>query len=206
MTLYVPSITVDAVIEALAAFIQPFVGSAKIVRGQQNRVAQPPDPCVILTELLDSDLETPTETNDSVNQLLTLVTPARFDIQIDFYGTSAGDQCKAVKTVFRSSYAVSQFPDGIAPLYCSDGIQSPLTTAEMQWAQRWLLTASLQYNPQVVVPQQSATAATVTFKGSDSGIFGDADITGVDDASLNSVTSVDDSNVGQMAEEVTESL
>lgn len=161
MSIYVPSITLDALIDALADFLKPFVGDAQIVRAQRNRVAQPLEPCVVLTELIDSDLETPTVTNDGVAQQLTVVTPSRKDIQIDFYGPDAGDQCKAVKTVFRSSYAVAQFPDGIAPLYCSDGIQSPMQTAEQQWASRWTLTASLQYNPAVLLPQQSATALSI---------------------------------------------
>lgn len=159
---YIPSITLDAVIDALGDFLQPFVGTSLIVRGQQNRVPMPPDPCVVLTELIDSDLETPTGTNNGATQQLSLVTPSRKDIQIDFYGPSAGDQCKAVKTIYRSPYASSQFPAGIQPLYCSDGIQSPLQTAEKQWEQRWTLTASLQYNPSVIVPQQSATSLAMT--------------------------------------------
>ena len=43
-----------------------------------------------------------------------------------------------------------------AAFYCSDGMQSPLVTGEQQWEGRWTLTASLQYNPVVTVPQDFA--------------------------------------------------
>lgn len=159
--MYSASITVDNVIDALADFIQPFVGTADIIRAQVNRVSMPKTPCVVLTELLQVDLETPTIENDSINQQNTIIGPKRFDVQIDFYGPDAGDWCAAVKGVYRTTYAAYQFSDGIKPLYCGDGIQSPLITGEEQWASRWTLTASLQYNPNVVVPQQSATEAAV---------------------------------------------
>jgi hypothetical protein len=156
MSQYQVSIAVDAVITALGAFLQPFVGSAQIVRGQTNRVPPPLDSYVLLTELHQQDLETSTVRNDPANSQIVITGPAQINIQVDFYGPSSGDQCKAVKTVYRTPYAPAQFPDGIKPLYCSDGIQAPLTTAEQQYEARWTITASLQYNPVVTIPQQSA--------------------------------------------------
>lgn len=161
MPQYVPSIIIDNVIDALKAFLQPFVGTAQIVRGQDNRVPQPLDGDVVLTELLQSDLETPVITDDPTNSQVAVAGPARIDIQIDFYGPSSGDWSKAVKGVFRTYYATAQFPDGIKPLYCSDGIQSPLISGEQQYESRWTLTASLQYNAVVELPQQYANVATV---------------------------------------------
>jgi hypothetical protein len=166
-TPYIPSIVVDQVITALAAFIQPFVGSATpIIRQQENRVPPPltagqPDPLafVSLRETILSDLETPIFINSSdVNvQQASVTTPTRIDVQVNFYGVASADWCKAVKAVYRSPYAPDQFPLGIKPLYCSDGIQGALITGEEQYENRWILNASLQYNPVVIVPQQSAT-------------------------------------------------
>lgn len=153
---YVPSIAIDNVIVALGGFLGPFVGGSEIVRGQGNRVSMPADGFVVLTELLQVDLETPTVSGVSSGQV-NILTPKRIDVQIDFYGPPAGDWCTAVKTVYRTSYAVDQFPAGIAPLYCSDGVQGALTNAEKQYESRWILTASLQYNPSLYVPQQAAT-------------------------------------------------
>jgi hypothetical protein len=157
-TPYIPTIVVDTVIDALVAFLQPFVGSGTpIVRGQQNRVPPPVTAFVKVTEILQDDLETPTFVNNGTTQQASITTPTQIDIQVDFYGISSGDWCKAVKAVFRSPYAPDQFPDGIAPLYSSNGHQAPLVTGEEQYEFRWVLTASLQYNPSVYVPQQSAT-------------------------------------------------
>lgn len=158
---YLSSIPVDAVIKALGAFLQPFVPGGQIVRAQANRVAMPPSPCVVLTELLQVDLSTPVVGNDPANAQIDITSPTRIDIQIDFYGTLAGDYCKAVKGVWRTFYATSKFPANIQPLYCSDGRQMPLITAEQQYESRWTLTASLQYNPTVIVPQDYATALAV---------------------------------------------
>ena len=165
--LYFPSITVDAVIEALTAFLTPFVpAGCPIIRGWQNRVPPPFTPgqadvlaFVKLSEVNQVDLETPqfTQSADPTIQQASVLTPTRIDIQIDFYGLMAGDYCKAVKAVFRSPYAPDQFPDGIAPLYSSDAIRGALVTGEDQYLDRWVITCSLQYNPMVVVPQQSAT-------------------------------------------------
>ena len=39
---------------------------------------------------------------------------------------------------------------------------TPLVTGEEQYDERWILTASLQYNPIVTIPQQSADALSVS--------------------------------------------
>jgi hypothetical protein len=155
------NITGDQVIEALAAFISPFVSANQIVRGQVNRVPPPAgSDFVVLTELLEVDLETPALSN--ADQITTISAPKRVDIQADFYGDNSWDYATAVKTVYRSEYATSQFPDGIKPLYCSDATQHPLITGEQQYLSRWTITISLQYNPALTVPQQSATVVTQT--------------------------------------------
>lgn len=158
MAQYQISIAVDDVIDALKAFLTPFVTPAPIIRGQQNRVPMPVGGFVELTEILQVDLETPTVANDSANNQTTITGPKRIDIQIDFYGPSSGDQCAAVKGVFRTYFSTAAFPANIQPLYCSDGHQAPLTDAEQQYESRWNLTASLQYNPTVSIPLQFATA------------------------------------------------
>lgn len=162
MTLYVSSITIDQVIDYLADFLTPIVSPAEIVRAQVNRVPMPSDPCVVLTELLQSDLNVPYLDYQPSDDTGTVHQSTRIDIQIDFYGSQAGDFCKAVKSVFRSSWAFDKFPDNVRPLYTSDGIQSPLVTGEEQYESRWTLTVSLQYNPTVSVPQDFADELSAT--------------------------------------------
>ena len=158
--MYTSSITVDRVIDALADFLAPFVPGAQIVRAQVNRVAMPSNPGVVLTEMLQVDLSVPATEYQPDGGTATIEGPTRIDVQIDFYGAQAGEFCKTVKTAFRSHWGFAHFPANIKPLYTSDGIQSPLTTGEQQYESRWTLTASLQYNPIVTVPQDFADVLT----------------------------------------------
>lgn len=162
MTLYISSISVDQVIEALASFLAPMIPGGQVVRGQVNRVALPSNPCAVLTELLQVDLSVPAADYQPTDDTATIYGPSRIDVQIDFYGAQAGEFCKVAKSAFRSYWGFAQFPDGIKPLYTSDGVQAPLTTGEQQYESRWTLTASMQYNPTVTVPQQFADEAEVT--------------------------------------------
>lgn len=157
--MYTASITVDQVIDALAAFLAPFVPGSEVVRAQVNRVAMPPNPCIILTEMMQVDLTVPATGYQPDDDTATVYGPTRIDVQIDFYGAQAGEFCKTVKTAFRSHWGYEHFPANIKPLYTSDGMQSPLTTGEQQYESRWTLTASLQYNPTVTVPQEFADEA-----------------------------------------------
>jgi len=152
---YLSSITIDNVMDALTAFLTPFV-PGQIVRAQVNQVALPPSPCVVLTELLEVDLNKPHSDGCIGDGTAIIYAHSRIDVQIDFYGPSAGEYCKAVKSAFRTDWGVSQFPANIVPLYTDDGRQMPLITGEEQYEWRWTLTASMQYNPTVTVPQQSA--------------------------------------------------
>jgi hypothetical protein len=154
--MYSSSITVDQVIDALADFLAPFVPAAQIVRAQVNRVPMPSNPGIVLTELNQVDLSVPDTEYQPDDSTATIKGPTRIDVQIDFYGEQASEFCKTVKTAFRSHWGFSHFPANIKPLYTSDGIQAPLVTGEQQYESRWTLTASLQYNPIVTVPQDFA--------------------------------------------------
>lgn len=153
---YIASILVDTVIEALGAFIQPFVAGAQVIRAEVNRVASPSGAFVELTELMQSDLEVPRQWYSNDYQQTNIIGPKRLAVQADFYGESSGDWCAVVKQAFRSAYGAALFPAGVSPLYCDDGHQAPLITGEEQYLRRWALTLELQYNPIVVINAQSA--------------------------------------------------
>lgn len=155
---YVTSITINDVIDALADVLAPFCPGAQIVRGQGNRVPQPRNPCVVLTEMNLTDLQVPSYNTDPSDQQATISGPQRIAIQIDFYGELAGEWCSTAKQVLRSNYGFTDMPADIKPLYTDEGRQAPLISGEQQYETRWILSAVLQYNPVVTVPQQSATA------------------------------------------------
>lgn len=162
MANYIPSIEVDEVIDALRTFILLFMQGGEVVRAQTNRVAMPASPCAVLKEILQVDIHTPHTSYQPDDDAATINGPQRIDVQIDFYGLKAGELCMAAKSAFRTEWGCDQFPTNIKPLYTSDGIQAPLTTGEQQYESRWTLTASMQYNPIITVPQQFADEATVS--------------------------------------------
>lgn len=159
---FVPSVTVDNVIDGFAAFMQSFMRGGQVVRGQGNRVPFPSDPCAVLTEILRSDLQIPYESYTPLLDIATLNSATRIDVQADVYGLDAGDISQAIVAAFRTGWGFTQFPNAIKPLFCSDARQSPLITGEQQFESRWTFTASLQYNPTVTVPQQYADVAEAT--------------------------------------------
>jgi hypothetical protein len=158
---YIPSIAVDDVIDALVSFMTPFMQGGEVTRQQVNRVALPPSPCATLKEILQVDIHTPHLNYLPDDDIAEIMGPQRIDIQIDIYGLTSGEICKAIKSAFRTEWGAEQFPANIKPLYTTDGIQAPLTTGEQQYESRWTLTASMQYNPIITVPQQYADEAEV---------------------------------------------
>lgn len=157
---YLASLILDDAIDALADFLQPFAAASEIVRARVNRTPMPAGDCIVLTELLSVDLSVPYAEPLAAPVLdhVTATGRQRLDVQVDFYGAAAGDQCRAVMNAFRTGWGFDSFPASVKPLYTSDGVQSPLVSGEQQWASRWTLTVSLQYNPVVSLPQQFADA------------------------------------------------
>lgn len=153
---YEASIAVDAVIEAVQAVVTLFLRGGMAVRGQVNRVPLPSNPCCVLTEVNIVDLQRPTLSRDPLTEILTIQGACRVDVQADFYGVMSQDIGTGFVLAFRSSWANEQFPADIQPLYVTGGTNAPLVTGEQQYENRWVTTLSLQYNPAVTVPQQSA--------------------------------------------------
>ena len=171
--------SIDDAIDALAAFVRPFVPNGEMTRAQQNRVSLVPAIGVVFTELLTVDLETPTL--KFANGEYTISTPKRLDVQLDFYGELADDQCNAVKTAYRTFWSTDQFPSWIKPMYCSDGVQAPFISGESQYYNRWTLTVSLHFNANLTVPQDSANQISMLVSGGNAseGVTGETGLIGV---------------------------
>jgi len=162
-----------AVFIGLRAFVLDVLAlpANQVVKGQQNRVPMPAGPnFVILTPTGRAQLAT------TVRSYRPPVDPApavgtrdtqrqtRLDIQIDVYGPAAAENVQILSTLLRDMYGCDFLrPHRVQPLYCSDPKQLPLISGEMQYAQRWTLGATLQFNPTVSTSQQFADIVDVTF-------------------------------------------
>lgn len=151
--------TIDAAVVAIKDFLQPLMpNGTTIVRGMANNVPAPKPLAVVITEIGQPQFTTTRTSLDANAGTMAYVMPKILNFQIDFYGQQAGDACNTAVTMLRSVYIDDKFPDGIEPLYCTDGMQAPLITGEKQFQTRWFFTLSLQYNSSVVVLQQSFNA------------------------------------------------
>lgn len=149
--------TPDQAVVAVANFLRPLMPVATtIVQGQANAVPAPKPPSIVITPVGKPQYTTTRVTSGgSLSQIDTYLQPVILQLQLDFYGKDAGNMSGVANTMLRSGYAVENFPSGVAPLYCSDAIQSPLITGEKQYEARWIITLSLQYNASVTVGQES---------------------------------------------------
>ena len=156
MTNFVPSNTIDDVIDAVSAYLNIFQ-TVETVRGNVSRVPMPNDPFIQLTEVLTMALNKPIETyyND---QTVNISEHTRIDIQVDFFGWEISDLAKMVHGAFRTVWSVQQFPAWLSPLYCSYPQKVVIQNAEDQFEQRWIMTMSFQYNPDFYAPAPSFTA------------------------------------------------
>lgn len=160
------SITTDIaevdVFTAMLAFLTSFLPTGtQVIQGQNNLAAMPLGGFVCMTSAGIDRLSTNVDTYTSSAQTKSILTPTRYDMQLDFYGPSAQIWCMQASALFRDQYATDNMPANIQPLYADNPLQMPLIDGEDQYEERWKLTASLQYNPLTTIGQQSALAVDI---------------------------------------------
>lgn len=153
----------DALYVAIKTFLMSIFTDLDInhiVQGLGNDVPMPTDEFIMLT----ATAQAPLSTNHSlygVDLQRSIRTPTRYNVQIDCYGPTSGDRASQIVMMWRDQYGWEALQPNCAPLYCTDPVQVPLVNGEENYEQRWTLTALLQFNPVVTVPQQSATTLKV---------------------------------------------
>lgn len=166
-------LTEQAVFIGLRAFMLDVLAvlPVNVVKGQANRVPMPTGPnFVILTPGGRAQLATtvrtyePSDDPAPADGARDTQRQTRLDVQVDIYGPAAAENVQIVSTLLRDMYGCDFLrPHKIQPLYCSDPRQLPLITGEKQYEQRWMLGATLQFNPTVSTSQQFADIVDVTF-------------------------------------------
>lgn len=167
------SLTEQQTFEALRTVLLGILPSGtEVVKGQQNRVAEPIGPdFIVCTPILRTRLETnrdsftdaplatpPIGTRDSL-------APTEVTVQLDVHGPASADNAQMISTLFRDEYAMIEFarlPYDVQPLYAEDPRQMPFENAEQQTEWRWTVDVVLQANPVVTTPQDFADVVVVT--------------------------------------------
>lgn len=158
------SITEAQVFTALRAFLLTIV-DCEVVRLPANRVAMPVGDFIGLTPLLNTSLSTNVDSYAGTSK--SIKRASQFTVQVDCYGSGAGDRATAITTLLRDGYGCEQFTASgfdIQPLYAGDARQFPLVDGEAQYEERWTFDAVLQFNPVLTITQQSALALAVNLK------------------------------------------
>ena len=164
---YAVDIGQSAVLDILYDFIAGLlpVDPNNIVRGLGNGVPMPEGPFVCMTVTGQKRLATNIDNyNDPVTTIGTraVMQKSQLTVQIDVYGPQSNDWALILTTMFRDPYGCDMLAPDVSPLYADDPNMLPLTNAESNYEERWFVTAVLQYNPVVSVPQQFADKASVT--------------------------------------------
>ena len=150
------------VFTAMRTFLQSFIPSTvQVVQAQDNRVPMPKGGFITMNNTGMDRISFNIDNYESVLQGKTILTPTRYSMQLDFYGSLSQTWAMQTVALFRDEYATAIFPSNIQPLYADDPMQIPLVDGEAQYEQRWKLFASLQYNPILSTTHQSMTAVEI---------------------------------------------
>jgi hypothetical protein len=172
---FVPSVTDSAIFTALRTFLLAILpAGTDVVQGQANRVPEvTAADFVVATPGRRVRLSTTAEEWDpaAVNPVaIAMTAPTQVEVQVDVHGPNSSDNVQTIRTLFRSSYGVTAFPENIVPLFIDDPMQAPFENEAKQIETRWVVKVQLQVNPAVSTPMQFAdTLAVNTQPPADSG-------------------------------------
>jgi hypothetical protein len=158
--------TISDVYTALGAFIAAQLGlsAGQVIQGYPNRVAMPPagPGFIVMTGISKTRLRTNVDNFAGTSQAAPAPGPVtseqgqQLDVQLDCYGPQASQWSDILSTLLRDNIGCVALAPTCQPLYADDPIRAPLTNAEMQYEDRWIVTARLQYNPVVTTSQTYA--------------------------------------------------
>lgn len=150
---------IEEITYAIADFINQSIG-VECYQAQDNRVPISTGEFAIITPLFFERLSTTREkyndTGSTATSSVDLTHVRTTNFQVDFYGSNAGNNCVELETIFRNWYGYDQFMDindKVAPLYCSNAVQTTLIDSEGQWQNRYTITLTLQVHIKSTVPQ-----------------------------------------------------
>jgi len=160
------SITQQDVYAALGAFVVSVVpAGVAVIQLPVDRAAMPPPVPGFVG--MTANLQTRIMTNldrwnpaDPAPVAINIEQAIKLTVKLDCYGPAAADWAVMLSTVLRDEYGVDALAPTLAPLYTEMPRFMPLTNAEEQYEQRWIVEAQLQYNPVVSTPMQFANAAS----------------------------------------------
>jgi hypothetical protein len=166
-------LTETIILGALRLVLLTLFPALEIVRGEINRVPEPPgDDFIVMTPMMRTRLGSTISTwhdgwfdSPQVPGTRMETEPTQITVQLDVHGPASADNVQIISTLCRSEAMTAAFDQtGLALqiLYASDPRQTPFINAEQQIEFRWSIDAVLQANPVVTLPQDFADTLTPT--------------------------------------------
>lgn len=156
------NVTQESLYVVLRSFILNVTGIPHVVKSQGNRVPMPKGDFATMTPMGTTGLSTAMVDYSDASGTGSTSRDTQWRCQIDFYGTSAADNCAALSTMVRSLYAADFFRDSpLSPLYSSEPLQTSMVNGEDQWEDRWTMDFIGQFNPAVIFPVDFIESATL---------------------------------------------
>jgi hypothetical protein len=162
--------TVDTTLSDVYTDVGNFVvatlglSAGQMVQGYANRVAMPvAGGFVVMTATANKRLRTNVDSWDQTIPDPTTATQElgmQLSLQLDCYGPSSAEWAVILTDVFRDEIGCNALTV-CQPLYSDDPIRAPLTDAELQYEDKWIVRAQVQYNPVVTGTQQFVNALAI---------------------------------------------
>lgn len=156
------SISKSALYKAMGDFIVSLfsLDAAHVIQGYPNRTPMPVGPFVVMTIMNTKRLRT------NISRLPPDMDPTttaaeqgtQVDMQLDVYGPLSGDWAEILSTLLRDEVGCIALAPNCQPLYADDPIRAPLVDAELQYEDRWIVQAKIQFNPITTTGRQYADA------------------------------------------------
>ena len=133
-----------------------------VILGQQNRVATPVGPYLVMTMIGRELLGTNAWSYGAATRVLR--TPMELTVQVSAFGVGAGELIQVVASTWRDMYAADWFSTSgfdIAPLYFIGPRRTPFITGEKQYTEHWNIDLHMQATFVTTLPQAFATTGEV---------------------------------------------
>lgn len=135
----------------------------RVIQGQQNRAAPPPDPFAVMTIIGRERLATNGWSYTDTSRTITEQT--QLTMQVSLFGCASSNQMETITMLWRDFQAVDWFRSQsipIAPLNTSSTRQLGFLNGEKQYEDCWSADLLMQVNFTASVPQQFADTLSAT--------------------------------------------
>lgn len=142
------------------------LSAGQLIQGYPNRAAMPPAGAGFVEMTITRKLRLNTnidtwDTTDPSPATTTQETHWQITMQVDCYGATSSAWAMILAGLFRDAAACDALADTCQPLYADDPIRAPLTNAEEQYEDKWIVPVQLQYNPTISTTAQFANTLAV---------------------------------------------